>query len=124
MIETTRQNYKTIAVLISTLGGGLPLWTRAPRQVDFTDISFLSVWLLIGIGTSVVSLLFINLKMRDMVGSFTIGYVVAVVTMFVSSILISNYVHGQLTLALPVAMGIGALSGAAGSLTWKWIKRS
>lgn len=111
-------------MLISTLGGGLPLWTRAPRQVDFTDISFLGVWLLVGIGTSVVSLLFINLKMRDMVGSFTIGYVVAVVTMFVSNILISNYVHGQLTLALPVAMGIGALSGAAGSLTWKWIKRS
>jgi len=123
VIETTKQNYKTIAVVISTIGAGLPIWTRPPRQVDFTDPQLLGIWLLTGIAASFICLFFINLKVRDMAGAFTIGYVVAVVTMFVSGILTSNYVHSQLTVALPIAMAIGIVAGASGPLIWRWIKR-
>ncbi|MEX2573590.1 MAG: hypothetical protein WD317_04805 [Balneolaceae bacterium] len=123
MIETTRQNYKTIAILISTLGAGLPVWTRTVRQIDFTDPSFLGLWLFTGILISFISLFFINLSMRDMITSFTVGYVLSVVGLFTGGILISNHVHGQLILALPLSMGIGIISGFTGSVIWTWIKR-
>lgn len=123
MIESTRQRYKLIAILIATLGAGLPLWTRPVRQIDFTDPSFLAAWTGIGISAAFVSLFFINLKTLDLVASFTIGYVVAVVGMFVGGILILNHVHAQLTLALLISMGAGVVSGLAGSLIWSWIKK-
>lgn len=123
MIEATRQHYKQIAILISLFAAGIPIWTRPVRQVDFTDPGFLLLWFLIGVAAAALSLLFINLKSKDLASSFVIGYITAVVGMFVSGILISNHVHSQLTPALLIAMVVGGLSGWTGPLFWRWIKR-
>ncbi|MGM0506746.1 MAG: hypothetical protein ACQER4_06130 [Bacteroidota bacterium] len=123
MIETTRQHYKQIAILISLVAAGIPIWTRPVRQIDFTDPGFLGIWLLVGTAAAILCLLFINLKTKDLASAFVIGYVTAVVGMFVSGILISNHVHSQLTPALLIAMIIGGLSGSIGPLFWRWIKR-
>lgn len=123
MIETTRQNYKMIAVLIATLGAGFPIWTQSVRQINFTDPSFLLLWLFIGILAAFVSLFFINLRMGDMIASFTIGYVLSVVTFFVGGILVTNHIHSQLGVALSISMVTGIVSGFTGSLIWSWIKK-
>jgi len=123
MIETTRQNYKMIATMIATLGAGIPLWTQSVRQVDFTDVSFLGLWLFLGIVSASVALLFINLKIRDMIASFTIGYVLAVVLLFIGGIIFANHIHSQLGIALILSMLTGVISGSAGSAIWTWIKK-
>lgn len=123
VIEATRQHYKQIAILISLIAAGIPIWTRPVRQIDFTDPGFLVIWLLIGTAAAILCLLFVNLKTKDLASAFVIGYVTAVVGMFVSGILISNHVHSQLTPALLIAMIIGGLSGSIGPLFWRWIKR-
>ncbi len=57
-----------------------------------------------------------------MISSFTIGYIIAVVLHFVGGILVANYVHNQLSLALLIAMGVGIVSGFSGSVIWAWIR--
>lgn len=122
MIAADRQKYKMIALLMATLGAGLPMWTRPLSEIDFTNLSFLGLWLLIGIAVSFISLFFISINRRDMISSFTIGYVLAVVLHFVGGVIVSNYIHSQLSLALLIAMGIGIISGYTGSVIWAWIR--
>lgn len=122
MIESSRQNYKMIAILIATIAAGMPIWTRSLRQIDFTDPTFLLIWLGIGIVGAFTTLFFVNLKPWDMVTSFTVGYVIATVLHFIGGILITNYIHTQFSIALLISMGIGILSGVIGSYIWKGIK--
>jgi len=122
MNTATRQKYKMIATLLATMGGGLPIWTQPLRSLDYTDVSMLGIWLFSGVIFSFISLFFINLKRADMISSFVIGFIVAVVLHFVGGIMITNYVHSQLSLALLIAAGIGATSGFAGHTIWKWIR--
>ncbi len=123
MLETTRQNYKLIAIFVSTIAAGIPLWTQTTTAVDFTEPWFLAGWISLGVAASFFTLFIINLKMRDMIGSFTIGYVLAVIIYFVSRILISNMIHSQFLLSLSLAIGIGIFSGWIGSFTWSRMKR-
>jgi uncharacterized membrane protein YeaQ/YmgE (transglycosylase-associated protein family) len=123
MLETTRHNYKLIAIAISTVGAGLPLWTSDLRQIDFTDTSFIFIWILIGIIASFISRFVVNLSMRDMIGCFSIGYVAAVVLHFVSTILLTSYVQTRFEISLFIALAVGIFSGWAGSLLWVGIKR-
>ena len=123
MIESSRQNYKMISILIATIAAGLPIWTRSLRQIDFTDPNFLLIWLGIGVLGSFTALLFVNLRTWDMVTSFTVGFVIATVLQFIGGILIINYIHTQFTMALLISMGIGISSGFIGSYIWKGIKR-
>jgi hypothetical protein len=123
MQETTRQNYKLIAIFIATLAAGLPLWTQTTAQINFTDTLFLVRWLAFGIGASFFTLFVANLKMRDMIGMYTIGYLIAVIVYFVSRILIANQIHSQFILSLVFAIGFGILSGWLGSLAWMGVKR-
>ncbi len=123
MLETTRHNYKLIAIGISTLAAGLPLWTRDVRQIDFGDIGFLLTWAFIGIIASFVSRFVVNLKMRDMISCFAIGYVAAVVIHFVSTILLTNYIQTRFELSLFTALMTGVLSGWLGSFIWVGIRR-
>jgi len=122
MLETTRHNYRLIAILISTIGAGLPLWTAGTRQIDFTDASFLLTWLLVGFAASFVSQFVVNLKARDMVSCFAIGYVTAVVLHFVGTILLTNYIQTQFEVTLLMAILTGSLSGWFGSLLWTGVK--
>lgn len=124
MLETTRHNYRLITILISTLGAGIPLWTTNRRQIDFADTEFLLTWVGIGLLASLVVRFVVNLKMRDMIGCFSIGYVIAVVLHFVSSILVDNYVQARFELSLLLAILVGALSGWLGSLMWMGLRKS
>lgn len=123
MLETTRQNYKYIAIAIATVAGGIPIWTYSGNAVNFVRPDFLIKWVVIGIIASFVSHFIVNLKMRDMVSSFVTGYVIAVIFYFVSRILVSNMVHTQFILSLLVAIAAGLLSGLAGSLIWSFIRK-
>ncbi|MCC5942913.1 MAG: hypothetical protein JJU37_15325 [Balneolaceae bacterium] len=122
MLETTRHNYRLIAILISTIGAGLPLWTTGARDINFTEPSFLLTWLFVGFVASFVSQFVVNLKARDMVGCFAIGYVTAVVLHFVGTILLTNYIQTQFEVTLLMAILTGALSGWFGSLLWTGVK--
>jgi len=123
MLDTTRQNYKLIAIFISTLAAGIPLWTQTDRAVDFTEISFLISWGLLGIIASFVTLFVVNLKSKDMISSFIIGYMLAVITYFVSRILISNMIHPQFLLSMVLAIGFGIFTGWLGVFTWSRVKK-
>jgi len=111
-----------IAILIATIAAGLPIWTRSLRQIDFTDPNFLILWVSIGIVASFTTLFFVNLKTWDMVSSFTVGYIIAVVLHFVGGVLIVNYIHTQFALALLISMGTGIVAGIIGSYIWIGIK--
>lgn len=124
MLEKTRHNYKLVTIFISTIGAGLPLWTSSTRQTDFTDTGFLLLWISIGIFASFIVRFIVNLDLRNMVGCFAIGYVIAVVVHFVSSILLSSYIHARFELSLLMALLAGITSGGLGSLLWKGIKKS
>lgn len=122
MLEATRHNYRLITILISTIAAGLPLWTSSARQIDFTEISFLLIWLLLGIIASFITQFVVNLKMRDMIGCFAIGYVTAMVIHFVSTILLTSYIQSRFEFSLFMALVIGILSAWLGSLLWKGVK--
>ena len=124
MLESTRHNYRLITIFISTFGAGLPLWTSNTRQTDFTDPEFFLLWVTIGIFASLIVRFVVNLKMRDMVSCFAIGYVIAVVIHFVSSILLSSYVHARFEISLLMAILAGVTSGGLGSLFWMGVRRS
>jgi hypothetical protein len=124
MLESTRHNYRLVTIFISTIGAGLPLWTSGARQTDFTETGFLVMWIAIGIFASFIVRFIVNLDMRTMVGCFAVGYVIAVVVHFVSSILLSSYVHARFELSLLIALLAGITSGGLGSLLWMGIKKS
>ncbi|MEX0945092.1 MAG: hypothetical protein WDZ38_05405 [Balneolaceae bacterium] len=122
MLETTRHNYRLIAIFISTIAAGLPLWTSSVRQIDFTEISFLLLWGGLGIVASFVAQFVVNLKSRDMIGCFAIGYVIAIVIHFVTSILINNFIQSRFELSLLMAIVTGSLAAWIGSMLWKGVK--
>jgi uncharacterized membrane protein YeaQ/YmgE (transglycosylase-associated protein family) len=122
MLETTRHNYRLISIFISTLAAGLPLWTSDLRQVDFTNYSFLITWLIIGFVASFVVQFVVNLKPRDIIGSFAIGYVSAVVIHFVATILLTSYIQTRFEMSLLLALVVGVLAGWLGTLMWRGVK--
>lgn len=122
MLETTRHNYRLISIFISTLAAGLPLWTSDLRQIDFTNYSFLITWLIIGFIASFVVQFVVNLKPRDIIGSFAIGYVTAVVIHFVATILLTSYIQTRFELTLLMALVVGVLAGWLGTLMWRGVK--
>lgn len=122
MDSIKKQNYKIIAILTSALAAGLPLWASSARTIDFLSPSFLTVWLFIGVVAAFLLLLFIRLKAPDMVSSFIVGYMLAVIIYFVGLILLKNLFHSQFLLSLMIAIGMGAISGWIGVLIWSWIR--
>lgn len=124
MIESKRHNYRLIAIAISSLAAGLIVWTQNARQVDFTDISFLLIWLLIGTIASFGCQLIVNLRMSDIVGSFAIGYVIAIVIHFISGVLVTNYVQTRFEFFLLIALLTGSAAGWLGALLWSLLRKS
>jgi hypothetical protein len=123
MLEATRHNYRLITIFISMIAAGLPLWTSDMRQLDFDNINFLGLWILIGIAASFIVQFVVNLKPRDVIGSFAIGYVSAVVLHFVGTIMVSSYVQARFEISLLLALLAGVSSGWIGSLLWSSVKR-
>jgi hypothetical protein len=123
MLEATRHNYRLITIFISMIAAGLPLWTSDMRQLDFNNINFLGLWIFIGIAASFIVQFVVNLKPRDVIGSFAIGYVSAVVLHFVGTIMVSSYVQARFEISLLLALLAGVSSGWIGSLLWSSVKR-
>lgn len=123
MSTVNRQNYKLIAILTAALAAGLPLWTSSARRVDFLDFYFLSLWVIFGALAAFFVLFFIRLKTRDMISSFIVGYMIAVIIYFVGLIFAANVIHNQFLTSLLIAIATGAITGWIGSLSWRWIKR-
>lgn len=124
MKETKKHNYRLIAIAISTFAAGIPIWSQDTRRLDFTDISFLILWVVIGIVVSFLAHFVVNLKIRDLAGSFAIGYVIAVVIHFVSGVLFSNYIYSGFEISLLLAILCGAGGGGIGSLLWSGLKKA
>lgn len=124
MHEHTKHNYRLTAILISTIAAGLPLWTNDIRRIDFSETSFIVTWIAIGIAATLVVRFVVNLKVREMIGCFAIGYVLALVIHFVGRIMISSYVQTRFEVSLLIAILAGVLSGWIGSLLWTGIKKS
>ena len=118
MSESRKHNYRLIAIFISTMAAGIPLWTSARRQLDLLELDFLLIWIGLGFLASIITRLIAGLKARDLIGCFAIGYVLSVVIHFVSSILTSGYVQARFEISLLVAILAGVLSGALGTLLW------
>jgi hypothetical protein len=123
MLETTRHNYRLITIFISMIAAGLPLWTSDIRQLDFNSINFLVLWVLVGIAASFIVQFVVNLKPREIIGSFAIGYVSAVVLHFVGTIMVSSYVQARFEISLLLALLAGISSGWIGSVLWSSVKR-
>jgi uncharacterized membrane protein YccC len=62
--------------------------------------------------------------MGDIIGSFSIGYVIAIVIHFVSGVFGSNYVQTRFELFLLIALIIGSASGWLGALIWSLLRKS
>jgi uncharacterized membrane protein YccC len=62
--------------------------------------------------------------MADIVGSFSIGYVIAIVIHFVSGVFGSNYVQTRFELFLLIALITGSASGWLGALIWSLLRKS
>lgn len=124
MLETTRHNYRLIAIFISTIAAGLPLWTSDVRQISFSDLSFLIIWVVLGVIASFIAKFVVNLKMRDLIGCFTIGYVIAIVIHFVATVLMTSYIQTRFELSLLIAILTGAVSAWIGSMLWRGVRVS
>lgn len=62
--------------------------------------------------------------MRDVIGTFIVGYMLAVILRFVGDIIINNIAHSNLSMALLLAMGVGAAAGWIGAGSWKLIGKT
>ena len=122
MLETTRHNYRLIAIFISTIAAGLPLWTSDARQINFSEISFLVTWVILGVVASFIVKFVVNLKMRELIGCFSAGYVIAIVIHFVATILMTSYIQTGFELTLLTAILTGAVSAWIGSMLWRGVR--
>lgn len=123
MLSSTKNNYKLIAIFASAIAAALPLWTQSTRRIDFLDPTFIIVWILFGLLMSFFILFFISLRKNEMISSFIVGYMLAVIIYFVGTILLTNVVHGQFLIALSLAIVAGLISGWSGSMVWVFIKK-
>lgn len=124
MIESRRHNYRLIAITIATIAAGLLIWTQNIRQINFLDPVFLFSWVFVGVIAAFVSRFVVNLKASDMIGSFAIGYVIAVVLHFVFGVMMTNYVQSHFEVSLLVALLCGTTAGWLGSVLWIGVKKS
>lgn len=119
-----KKNRNFISIVIATVAAGIPISTVSPYQLDFTDPLFLLIWTLPGIICSFGTFLYFNMKMQDIIGTFIMGYMLAVILRFVMDILVNNIVHSYFSISLLTAMAAGGLSGWMGAGLWLLIKRS
>lgn len=119
-----KKNHKFISIIIATIAAGIPISTVSAHQLNFTDPVFLITWALLGILGSFGTFLYFNLQMRDVIGTFIVGYVLAVILRFVGDIIINNIAHGNLSISLLLAMVVGAAAGWIGAGSWRLIRKT
>lgn len=119
-----KKNHKLISIIIATIAAGIPISTVSAHQLNFSDPVFLITWCLLGILGAFGTFLYFNLQMRDVIGTFIVGYMLAVILRFVADIIINNIAHSNLSISLLLAMGVGAASGWIGAGLWRLIKKT
>ncbi|MEX0660559.1 MAG: hypothetical protein WD381_06140 [Balneolaceae bacterium] len=123
MARDRKHSQKLISIVVATVAAGIPISTSSSRQLDFLDPSFLILWVCFGMVASFGMFLYFSLKMRDIIGTFTLGYMLAVIIRFVADILINNISHSNLTVSLAISIAVGALAGWLGAMMWTIIRK-
>ena len=59
-----------------------------------------------------------------MIGTFVVGYMLAVILRFVADIVVNNISRNNLSITLFFAMVVGALAGWSGSMLWILLRKS
>lgn len=118
-----RNSQKFISLVVATIAAGIPISTASAHQLNFADPLFLGQWILLGVIGSFATFLYFSIKLRDIIGTFTLGYMLAVILRFVSDILINNVTHSNLSISLMISMAVGAFSGWLGSTLWLLMRR-
>lgn len=123
MARDRKHSQKIISIVVATVAAGIPISTSSAHQLDFLDPSFLILWITFGMVGSFGMFLYFSLKMRDIIGTFTLGYMLAVIIRFVADILVNNITHGNLTVSLAVSVVAGAVAGWLGTMLWTLIRK-
>lgn len=118
------KNHTFISILAAFIAAGIPVSTATASELDFTDPLFLLSWSVLGIIASFGTFLYFNLKRSDIIGTFIIGYMLAVILRFVIDVIVNSMTHSNLGLSLLLAMAVGAFNGWAGSGLWLLMKRN
>ncbi|NBC27022.1 MAG: hypothetical protein GVY08_09185 [Bacteroidetes bacterium] len=117
-------NRKFISIVVATIAALVPISTAAPHQLNFSEPLFLLLWCSSGILCAFGTYLYYNLSVRDMIGTFVIGYMLAVILRFVADIIVNNIARTNLSITLFYAMLVGAVAGWAGSALWILLRKS
>lgn len=81
-------------------------------------------WCILGIIGAFATFLYFNLKQKDIVATFVMGYMLAVTIKFVFDVMANNTAQSNLSLSLLLAMAVGGFTGWAGSQLWIQLKKS
>lgn len=119
-----KTNRKFISIVVATIAAGIPISTAAPHQLNFTDPLFLVTWLLLGTIASFGTYLYFNIALRDIIGTFIVGYMLAVILRFIADIVVSSITHTNLTYSLFLAMAVGAAAGWSGAGLWTLLRKT
>jgi len=116
-------NHTFISIMVALIAGGIPISTVSANQLDFFDPIFLLTWCILGIVGSFGTFLYFNLKQKDIVATFVMGYMLAVTIRFVFDVMVNNTAQSNLSLALLLAMAVGGFTGWSGSQLWILLKK-
>ncbi|WP_340105955.1 hypothetical protein [Rhodohalobacter sp. 8-1] len=117
------KNHKFISIIVAMVAAGIPISTIPAHQLNFLDPVFLITWCFLGIVGAFGTFLYFNLKKRDIIGTFIMGYMLAVILRFVIDVIVNNIAHSNLSLSLLLAMAVGGVTGWVGSEIWIQMKK-
>lgn len=117
-------NHTFISIIVALIAGGIPISTVSAHRLDFFDPIFLITWCILGIIGAFATYLYFNLKQKDIVTTFVMGYMLAVTIRFVFDVMANNTMQSNLSLSLLLAMAVGGFTGWTGSQMWKLMKKS
>ena len=108
---------------MALVAAGIPISTIPASQLDFLDPVFLLTWCFLGIVGAFGTFLYFNLAKRDIIGTFVMGYMLAVILRFVIDVIVNNMSQSNLSISLLLAMAVGGFTGWTGSEIWIRMKK-
>jgi fucose 4-O-acetylase-like acetyltransferase len=117
------KNHTFISTIVALVAAGIPISTISAHELNFLDPVFLITWCFLGIVGAFGTFLYFNLEKRDIIGTFVMGYMLAVTLRFVIDVIVNNVAHSNLSFSLLLAMAVGGFTGWAGSELWVQMKK-
>ncbi len=117
-------NHSFISILVAVISAGIPISTVPAHQLNVFDPVFLLTWCSLGIVGAFSTFLYFNLKQKDIIATFVMGYMLAVTIRFVFDVMVNNTAQSNLSLSLLLAMAVGGFTGWCGSQLWIQLKKS